>query len=140
MPGIWYKNNIDAPDLWFGKNPSSKYVLVREDRIPYPLIMSRNPTTSNWATLVHIYPNGTTIENDVGRSRIIDSRFQYGSIGVINSEKLELAYQFPASEGSTTSVGGLSNNAWMNRSHPLYKGFIQNYQLAFIQGEKNSFA
>jgi hypothetical protein len=142
MPGVWYRNAQNVPTPWFGTDPSAQYVLVRDDRTTYPLIMARNPVTSSWAALVHLNPDGSTVLNDNSRcTRIVNASLQCGSIGVVNTGKLQLAFNFPGSEGDTTRCGGATQqNKWANRNHPVTKGFSHSYQVAFIQGNQNSFA
>lgn len=142
MPGVWYRNSDNVPSPWFGTDESVQYVLVREDRTAYPLIMTRNPSTSYWSSLIHLSPDGSTVQNDNSIcSRIVNPHLQYGSIGVVNTDNIQLAFLFPGSEGETTRCGGSTKaDRWQNRSHPLTKGFSHSYQLAFIQNNRNSFA
>lgn len=142
MPGVWYRNGINVPTPWFGTDPNVKNVFVREDRTAYPLIMARDPSTSSWSALLHLNPNGTTIMDDNSfLTPIVNANLQYGSIGVVNTGTLQLAFAYPGSEGDTTRCGGATKaSTWAYRNHPLTVGFSHSYQVAFIQGSQNSFA
>jgi hypothetical protein len=140
MPGVWYKDNKDAPDMAIGTTRDATHMLVREDRTPFPLIMCHDPKSNIWGTLMHTHCDGSTCLEDTGRACVINEKIKYGSIGVINKGQVQLAFQYPSSEGSTTYVSGKSNSAWATRAHPLKKDFIQHYELDFVQGEQNSFA
>ena len=56
-------------------------------------------------TLAHRKPNGATFTGEDFTKRITDERMQFGSLGALQDKgKLELAFQFPGSEGDRTYI------------------------------------
>ena len=81
-------------------------------------------------TLAHRKPDGATFTGEDFTKRITDERMQFGSLGALQDKgKLELAFQFPGSEGDRTYI--CCGGGWANRSHPLRKGFSHSYELRF---------
>eukprot|EP00040_Diaphanoeca_grandis_P033358 m.204228 g.204228 ORF g.204228 m.204228 type:complete len:730 (-) comp32881_c2_seq5:150-2339(-) len=131
MPGIWYLNSDKiAPPGAIAGDLDAKYVLVREDRLPLPMVLVRDPVSGATATLQNVNPNGSTFAGEDFTKRLVDDRLQFGSIGVVvgsNASDVGLAYQFPGSEGDRTYVCCDSN--WTNRSHPLSPTTQHTYDL-----------
>ena len=129
IPGIWYGNRSQeaTPPGALAGDVDAAAILVREDRLPLPMVAAWDPGGSSPAiSLSHEHPDGSTFIGDGGAQRIIDSRLQVGSVGVLQRQQplaSELAFMFPGSEGSRTYMGGRGqHNGWANRSHPLRTG------------------
>jgi len=171
MPSVWYLSSEQfAPPKALAGNLDAKFVLVREDRLPLPMIMIRDPTTKETAVLQHINPNGATFAGEDFSARLVDGRMQFGSIGVVvgtnqqpsdhtfrlkgsttttdgpkhgvdvenNVDGVQLAYQFPGSEGDRTYVCCHSN--WANRSHPIIPNVSHSYRLWFNVSSSDSYS
>ena len=130
VPGVAYLDSAQyAPAGALAGDSLAAHILIREDRLPLPLAMCRDPTKSGaTATLAHQplpnHASGATFAGENFLPRIVDARLQFGSIGFLNDKvrmRTSLAYQFPGSEGGRTYIGGRHGGAprWANRSHPL---------------------
>jgi hypothetical protein len=132
IPGVWYGNRSHeaTPPGALAGDVDAAAILVREDRLPLPMVVAYDPH-SVALCLSHERPNGSTFMGDVGTQRIVDSRMQFGSIGVLQGQTpkterestVEIAFQYPGSEGSRTYIGRSGNeqsDGWANRSHPLH--------------------
>lgn len=130
MPGVWYLNSQSvSPPHAIAADLNARHVLVREDRLPLPLVMVRAAETGSTTALVHTSPNGSSFSGEDFTRRLIDSRMQFGSVGVVNEGHLELVFQFPGSEGDRTYI--CCQSGWANRSHPLQVGVPHAYNLTF---------
>ena len=134
MPGIWYRNSQAlAPAKALAGDLGAHAILVREDRLPLPLVMLREPASGATLTLVHRKPNGSSFAGEDFAKRIVDPRMQFGSVGVLAGAgstpagRPELTFQFPGSEGSRTYI--CCHADWANRSHPVRVGFEHSYEL-----------
>ena len=136
MPGIWYRGSPElAPPDSLAGDPDAPHILVREDRLPLPLVMARSRAVPGaYAELVHLEPDGASFAGEDGVARIIDGRMLFGSLGVVRvGAARRLAFVFPGSEGDRTYVREgasplprgtprrrrVSTSGWANRSHPL---------------------
>jgi hypothetical protein len=134
MPGIWYRNSQAlAPGKALAGDLGAPAILVREDRLPLPMVMLREPASGATLTLAHRKPNGSSFAGEDFAKRIVDPRMQFGSVGVLAGAgstpagRPELAFQFPGSEGSRTYI--CCHADWANRSHPVLVGFEHSYEL-----------
>lgn len=164
MPGILYRGSPAlAPPGSLAGDPNATHVLVRDDRMPLPLVMARSPESRASAELVHVRPNGSSFAGEGGRTRIVDGRMLFGSVGIVRtaaaaahdrtSRRLHLAFQFPGSEGDRTYVGDRaprprgewwarrdgSTAGWANRSHPLRAGFSHSYDLRVTRDRTDTY-
>lgn len=155
MPGVWYMGNASVPPRALaappvGDAPPDPVILVREDRLPLPLIAERDKQTGATLLMAHLDPDGGTIHGEAGRARIIDSRLQFGSLGVLNAGPPAPAFQFPGTEGDRTYVkvpvpAGAPpdrNNFTAGsalRSHPVQIGVHHEYRLLLRVWHTNSF-
>lgn len=139
VPGVWYKRNESVPKNALAADPDAEVVLIREDRLPLPIALVRNPQNGNTLELSHLNPDGSAFAGEDHRPRIVDGRMQFGSIGFLNSGKLAIAFQFPGSEGDRTYIGG-PGNAWALRSHPMELGFKHQYRLRVTTDSATNFA
>lgn len=129
IPGVSYENSTALSAGALAGDPNAVRVLVREDRLPLPLVAVVYPTAAvGVALLTHVDPDGSTLPNEDFTARIVDERLQFGSIGVLNDAPggaaLSVAFQYPGSEGDRTYVYDASAG-WANRSHPIVAGFSQ---------------
>ncbi len=157
MPGIWYKDNAHVPHHALAAPPvdgtmPDVTVLIREDRLPLPLIAERDKRTGTTLLLAHLNSDGGTFAGEAGRARIIDSRLQFGSLGVLRlgilnmtplgSQTPEVLFQFPGTEGERTYVKPavtvspatgpvflLPGEPGALRSHPVQVGVRHEYRL-----------
>jgi hypothetical protein len=134
MPGVWYLHSQAlAPAGALAGDLDAPAVLVREDRLPLPMVMVREPGSGATLSLVHRQPNGASFTGENFAKRIVDSRMQFGSVGVLSGAgsspagRLEVALQFPGSEGSRTYI--CCHADWANRSHPVQPDFEHSYQV-----------
>ena len=134
MPGVWYKDSYGVvPPGALAGDPDAATILVREDRLPLPLVMAYDPATGNAAELVHQHPDGATFPGEDSKARLVDARMRFGSIGAVNARdghSAELVFQYPGSEGDRTYLGG-RHRGWANRSHPLTADVNHSYSLRF---------
>ena len=90
MPSIWYDSSQEhvAPGALAG-NASDPVVMVREDRLPLPLVWASphgtGENSTRVVTLQHVRPNGTTTIGDgaSGRTEYAHEDLQFGSIGIL---------------------------------------------------------
>lgn len=146
MPGVWYKDNAHVPPRALAAPPvdgtmPDVSVLIREDRLPLPLIAERDKRTGITLLLAHLSPDGGTLAGEAGRARIIDSRLQFGSLGVLRlgvlnmtppgSQTPEVLFQFPGTEGDRTYIHGVDvpGEPGALRSHPVQVGVHHDYRL-----------
>jgi len=134
MPAIWYRGSPAlAPAGSIAGDPDAEHILVREDRLPLPLVMAwATKGSMSAAELVHVRPDGSTFLGENHRARLIDERMLFGSLGVVREPGLlSLAFQFPGSEGDRTYIDGRSAG-WAKRAHPLRSGFAAHtFELRF---------
>ncbi len=146
MPGVWYKDNAHVPPHALaappvdGAMPDTK-VLIREDRLPLPLIAERDKRTGTTLLLVHLDPDGSTFAGEAGRARIIDSRLQFGSLGIVNAGSPAPVFQFPGTEGDRTYIHGADapGDPGALRSHPVLVGVRHEYRLLLKVWHTDSF-
>jgi len=148
MPGVWYLDGRGmSPNEAIAADVGSSAVLVREDRLPYPLVLTRNPESNKVAVLSHEHRDGSTFANEGGTETIIDGRMQFGSIGALNAAgMLKLQFQFPGSEGDRTYVKDANGstdcedqNCWAYRHHPIDINVIHNYSLQFYTKQEPTY-
>jgi hypothetical protein len=130
IPGVSYENaSALLPRGALAGDPFAAHVLVREDRLPLPLVAAVW-AGAGAASLLHLRPDGRTLPNEDFTARIVDGGLQFGSLGVVNAAAAgasfpapALAFEYPGSEGDRTYVYDPSKGGWANRSHPLTPGF-----------------
>ena len=148
IPGVSYENasGLLPPGALAG-DPLAPHVLIREDRLPLPLV-AVVWASAGAARLLHLRPDGRTVPNEDFTARIVDRGLQFGSLGVVNAAPgggggggggggapplpaPALAFEFPGSEGDRTYVYDPSRGGWANRSHPVAAGVPHAYALQF---------
>ena len=130
VPGIWYRSNFDTkmPGV-LAANPSDQYFFFREDRLPLPVVTARRTSNGQTVSLVHLDSKPTTFAKEASIKNAVDSRMQFGSIGIRQKHGTTLAFMFPGSEGERNHVDYRSRNSWAHRSHPVRRGVPHRYEL-----------
>ena len=116
---------------------------LREDMLPTPLIgLSFNNGTS--VSLMDPSPRGesTVEETRLTKNVMTDARFQFGALGVWQTDRnpIELSFKFPGA----MSMFGFGPNAaaqprQIRRFHPITDGFSQIYEVNFRFGVGEQF-
>jgi len=136
IPGVSYQDaGCLLPSGALAGDPNASNILIREDRLPLPLVSAIFPDSGCAVRLLHVHPNGSTIPNENTSARIVSTELQFGSMGVMNVPhgsvfNRSLVFQFPGSEGDRTYVP-YRHAGWANRSHPLEPSFSHSYSLHF---------
>ena len=148
VPGIWYATNKHLPRHALAANYKQRRFIFRQDRMPMPLIMLRDPATRTTLTLLDSHPAGASFVGDQTPSPVCSARLKFASLGVVQRQKrLALTMLYPGSEGDTTYVlagqrgwvGLPGHKGWVARYHPLRPGFTQRYQLLIKLGKSQTF-
>jgi hypothetical protein len=123
-------------------NYAARRLIMREDILPAPMF---GISFSNGAsvTLLDPAPRDDTTEEETRLAKpvIIDSRLQFGSLGVWQADNgpIVLDFTFPGTSDSVGGRGGSSGRRWIRRYHPITEGFTQSYQVSFRFGQNESF-
>lgn len=132
IPGIWYRDNSLARPGALGSSKTDEHFLIREDRMPLPLVMMRDLNSGVAVSLVHLDPDGATCRADVTAHRVIDERIRVASLGIEGQKQTSLTIAYPATEGQRSYVrgpGGRSAKGMVERFHPLGEGFSHRYSV-----------
>ena len=146
VPGIWYRNNQHVPRGALAGNLADEHFLIREDRMPLPLVMMRNPRDHVTVTLIHIEPDGSTCVADYRPERTIDRRIQVASLGIISPANPALTFCFPATERDRSYFRGVDQSGRsqaarrVERFHPVQSGVNHRYKLLILLSEEQNFA
>lgn len=135
VPGVWYKANFTLD----GNIPSTipqkddTYFYYREDRIPLPLVMFRNPDSGTTISITHKDSDPQTVVLDASNMRT-NENYQYGSLGIKWEDDIVYAtFIYPGSEADTRNSRGL-------RFHPVKQGLKQQYNLEIIFSKTTDYA
>lgn len=141
VPAHWYRDNKHLPANALAADYANTQFLIREDRIPLPLAMYRDPRTGHAAALIVENRNPVTTLQDQGLPRVVDEGMAFGSLGFTRGAALEMAFYYPGSEGERTFVvrEGIDRR-WALRSHPLRRGAAFSYTLHMLGRSTASFA
>lgn len=142
VPGIWYRNNRCLKPGFLAADYSDNYFYFREDRLPLPVVAACEKASGLAIDMVHLNAVPTTFYGENGLDRLVDGRMQFGSLGFTETEAHSILFVFPGIEGEKTYVGrmrGLEKKGFAYRSHPVEKGFEQNYRLSFGFEQTKSF-
>jgi hypothetical protein len=124
-------------------NYAARRFVMREDILPAPLFAL---SFSNGASVAMLdpAPRGDTTEEETRLAKpvIIDSRLQFGALGVWQGSNGPIVFDFTFP--GTTSIYAFGTNApakprWIRRYHPIEQGFSQSYQVSFRFGQNESF-
>ena len=141
VPGIWYKGNKYMTQRSLAVDYSDNYFYFREDRLPLPVISTREKKTGFSAELIHIESYPQTFYGEIGLNRIVDDRMLFGSLGFVKTDNLSMQFVFPGIEGEKTYTGRLpgSSKVFSYRSHPVSPNTKHNYKLVFGFTQSNNF-
>ena len=132
VPGVWYGSSANTPPSGLIGDIGQADFLIREDRLPLPLVSVRAKPGGRTVTLAHDDPDGATVLADAKPERVIDTRLRFGSIGLRREagKRIKLAFRFPGTEGELTGIGGFKPvSRYAERFHPIIAGEKQHYEL-----------
>ncbi len=133
IPGIWYRKNENVVSKGFGSNPNDSYHYIRITRMAMPYVELYHPKKRNFLVLKHLSPQPETGMKEMEADWLVDSSFQYASMGIKAAGSTELRYNFPGSEGEKNYID--EKKAWARRSHPVAKGIKHAYSFSIWAGE-----
>ena len=133
IPGIWYRRNENVVNKAFGSSLRERYYYIRITRMAMPYVELYRPGNGSYIVMKHISPSPSTGMKEISADWIMDASFQYASMGIRNEGAAELVYNFPGNEGEKTYID--EKQAWAKRSHPLRKGFVQEYSFSLTGGK-----
>jgi len=145
VPGVWYRDNHGLKPTALAFHYTDRYIYIREDRLPLPLVVLRDPETQLALCLLHrnAYP-ATTMRDKGLKERVVDTGMQFGSLGVDNDPRPAATFVFPGTEGERTYIWGAKANAERKRtalrSHPVEPGVRHGYELAIRLAPATDFA
>lgn len=141
IPGLWYATADHTPKSGLIKDLGQRDFILREDRMPLPLVSVRDRTGGTTLTLEHLAPDGATIGGDDDLKRVVDDRLRFGSLGVRRTnEAVRLVFRFPGSEGEQTGIFGYKPDLrTVERLHPIKAGATQRYTLRLSLDTRPSF-
>jgi hypothetical protein len=152
----WSNVNCFAPGALYGDptydgdrspggtlNYAARRFLMREDILPAPLFALAFTNGASVAMLDPTPRGDTTLEETkLSKPVLVDSRFQFGALGVWQTDgrPIEFGFRFP---GSVTSYP-VGTNApvtpkWIRRYHPIGHGVAHSYEVRFRFAQKESF-
>jgi hypothetical protein len=124
IPGVWYKGNFTAT----GNLPASipqigdTYFYYREDRIPLPLVMFREPVSGTTISIIHKDSEPETVIADA-MGIYINENYQFGSLGIKQEDNIVYStFLYPGSEADRRAGQG-------PRYHPIKKNVKHEYHL-----------
>jgi len=144
IPGNWYLDNSNFPPSALAASQSDEHILIREDRMPLPLIMMHNSRNGVSLSLIHAAPTGATSATDLGAGRLVDDRFQTASLGVFGQSNPALSIYYPGSEGERSYLArragrGAYPQQWVERFHPVRFGTRHSYTVLIDLAVEPSF-
>lgn len=164
VPGLMYGGTDNLPPKAIGSpmnyQKAHSRILIREDRLPMPLLAVRmvdgfsvamlNPQPTGGTTREdseNFVRNGPDTSSRTAPNQLIDERFTLGSLnssletnalnrsGDSLENRLHLGYVYPALEGDITYRGNtypdVGERAMRLNFHPLKEGLTQQYSLIF---------
>ncbi|WP_226894705.1 hypothetical protein [Luteolibacter marinus] len=133
IPGICYRKNAHVPAHALAADLSEESIVVREDRMPLPLVMTRDPGSGFTAALIHLAPDGSTSMADAKPERLVDARLQFASLGIAGQAQPALTIKYPGIEGQRTYLKPRGQrrdtHGWSERFHPVRKDIDHAYKL-----------
>jgi hypothetical protein len=147
-PGLLYGDPTYDGDLSPGgmMNYNARRFMMREDILSAPLFALSFKNGDSVAVLDPSPRGDTTVEETSSRTVMTDARFQFGALGVWQTDNnpIEFGFLFP---GTTGSYGGFGRGRggqpttlrWTRRYHPIEQGVTHSYQVSFRFGRNESF-
>ncbi len=146
IPGICYGDNSQARPGALATDLSDDYIIIREDRMPLPMVMMRNKQNGGAITLIHIEPDGSTCLADYTGERVVDDRIKVASLGFLSPENAAVSLYYPAAEGERSYLRRQRRNRenrntrhWVERFHPVQPGTHHCYKVLIHLNEHHDF-
>lgn len=124
IPAVWYKSNFTPAGNLPQHIPrkSDDCFLYRNDRLPLPVVMFRNPENGFTLAIIQKGPESRTVMADGAGSRI-DRGYQFGSLGVRKQDnRIHALFAYPGTEEGRRGGFGA-------RSHPVHPNVRHTYTL-----------
>lgn len=124
IPGVWYKSNFTPAGNIPQHIPrkTDDCFLYRNDRIPLPIVMFRNPDDGFTLSITQTGPESRTVMAD-GAGNRIDRGYQFGSLGIRKQDnRLQTLFVYPGTEEGRRGGFGA-------RSHPVHPNVRHTYTL-----------
>ncbi|MCQ2537548.1 MAG: hypothetical protein MJ124_04035 [Lachnospiraceae bacterium] len=168
-PGVWYRNNENAPDAVIGKDLSCESFWNMETKMALPLFAmqskadGRTISLSRWAADMTLrntnlkrsenYVDEKITTGAIGMSRLTERTMNYlyygygvRTVAGNNQTGLAIDYLYPGADGQTPYVNTYSGLDFhekpmklMRINHPVKQGFVQNYSVGLQLGEYDDF-
>lgn len=124
IPAVWYKSSFtpagNLPPHIPQKNDDC--FLYRNDRLPLPVVMSRNPEDGFTLSIIQKAPESRTVMADRTGSRV-DRGYQFGSLGIRKQDnRIQMLFAYPGTEEGRRGGFGA-------RSHPVHPNVRHAYTL-----------
>lgn len=135
VPAVWYKSNFTPAGNIPGHVPQKNddCFLYRNDRIPLPVVMSRNPETGFTLSIVQAGPESRTVMAD-GQGNRIDRGYQFGALGIRKQDnKMQALFAYPGTEEGRRGGFGA-------RSHPVQPHVQHAYTLELCFSRTEDYA
>lgn len=124
-------------------NFAARHLLLREDILAAPLFAFSFANGASVAMLDPA-PKGDTTEEESKLTKpvMIDAKFQFGAMGVWQTENgaVDFGFRYP---GTVNDFGGRRGEPatprWIRRYHPITDGFSHSYQVEWRFGQNESF-
>lgn len=138
IPGVWYRDHRHVPKHALAADPEDEFYLIREDRLPLPMVMMRDSRNGATLTLIHAAPDGSTSAADRGLGPVVDEHIQTASLGVFGQSNATLAIYYPCAEGERSYFAGRDRQRnsngelpkqWAERFHPVQLGVRHAYKV-----------
>lgn len=144
-PGNWYKQNSNVVAGAFASDYSDENFLIKETRLALPMTTMRTTSSGESLTFVHPDASLSTGQSESTTSWLVDSGFNFGSLGVKKSPTPTLSFVYPSTEGDKNYYGNDQNRALhlsglVRRSNPVQSGFTQAYTLVLKFGQASTFS
>lgn len=140
-PGNWYKQNENVVAGSFASDYTDENFFIKETRLPLPLFMKYNKITGETITFSHVDGDLKTSQSDMTTSWLVDSGFEFGSLGIKKSPVPSINYIYPSYEGDINYYGNGPNGenkltGMIKRSHPFDTNLTTHqYSLAICLGD-----
>ncbi len=116
---------------------------LREDMLPAPLFAI---SFSNGSSVAMLDPSprgeSTVEETRLSKNVMIDARFQFGALGVWQTDRnpIELSFQFPGTMSMYPfGFNTMAKPRLIQRYHPIAQGLVHSYEVSFRFGLNEPF-
>ena len=146
IPGIWYGNNELARRGAMGTSPNHDYFIIREDRMPLPLVMMRHKRQRGHNHTGSYRTQRFKLLAGLHRGAVIDERIQLAALGVFSRENTAVSLYYPAAEGERSYIrrsvrnrGNRGSGRWVERFHPVEQDVKHRYKVLVNLSEQHGF-